>query len=188
MSHNSSIFGMVEPVPAIRVINEKRMLLITVWINIILSCGKEYVKLAWELICKTGWENLDFLQVKKSEMIGKTKKYCMYWSPLYPGKILLKSKGGSIRFSDIQKYLTWLKLQECKQFSWFQITQMIWYLNSSVKQKLLLEKWHAIILNQGKSFAHWSKMEVCQPEIGYTTPRFFSKSTHPLSHWLCIVQ
>ena len=46
--------------------------------NIMLSCGKEYVKLAWEFICKPGRENLDFLQVKKSEMTGKTKKYCMY--------------------------------------------------------------------------------------------------------------
>ena len=54
MSHNSSISGMGEPVPAIRVINEKRMLLIMVGINIMLSCGKEYVKLAWEFICKPG--------------------------------------------------------------------------------------------------------------------------------------
>ncbi len=74
MSHNSSIAGMGEPVPAIRVINEKRMLLITVGISIMLSCGKEYVKLAWEFICKQGRENLDFLQVKKSEMTKKTKK------------------------------------------------------------------------------------------------------------------
>jgi hypothetical protein len=78
MSHNSSISGMGEPVPAIRVINEKRMLQIMVGINIILSCGKEYVNLAWEFICKPGRENLDFLQVKKSEMTGKTKKHCMY--------------------------------------------------------------------------------------------------------------
>ncbi len=87
-------------------INEKQMLLIMVGINTILSCGKEYVKLVWEFICKPGRKNLDFLQVKKSEMTGKTKKYCIYCSPLYPGKTLLKSKGGSIRFSDIQKYLT----------------------------------------------------------------------------------
>jgi hypothetical protein len=73
MSHNSSISGMGEPVQAIRVINEKRLLQIMVGINIILSCGKEYVKLAWEFICKPGQENLDFLQVKKSEMTGKTK-------------------------------------------------------------------------------------------------------------------
>ncbi len=78
MSHYSSISGMGEPVPAIRVINEKRMLLIMVGINIVWSCGKEYVKLAWEFICKPGQENLDFLQVRKSEMTGKTKKYCMY--------------------------------------------------------------------------------------------------------------
>ncbi len=78
MSHNSSISGMGEPVPAIRVKYEKRMLLIMVGINIMLSCGNEYVKLAWEFICKPGGENLDFLQVKKSEMTGKTQKYCMY--------------------------------------------------------------------------------------------------------------
>ncbi len=65
MSHNSSISGMGEPVLAIRVINEKRMLLITVGIYIMLSCGKEYVRLAWEFICTPGRENLDFLQVKK---------------------------------------------------------------------------------------------------------------------------
>ncbi len=73
MSHNSSTSGMGEPLPAIRVINEKRMFLITVGINIMLSCRKEYVKLAWEFICKTGRENLDLLQVKKSETTGKTK-------------------------------------------------------------------------------------------------------------------
>ena len=68
MSHNSSISGTGELVQAIRVINEKRLLQIMVGINIILSCGKENVKLAWEFICKPGWENLDFLQVKKIEM------------------------------------------------------------------------------------------------------------------------
>ncbi len=78
MSHNSSISGMGEPVPAIRVISENRMLLITVGIKMMLSCGKEYVKLAWEFICKPGRENLDLIQVKKSEMTGKTKKYYMY--------------------------------------------------------------------------------------------------------------
>ncbi len=74
MSHNCSISGMGEPVSVIRVINEKQMLLITVEINIMLSCGKEYVKLAWKFICKPGRENLDFLQVKKSELTRKTKK------------------------------------------------------------------------------------------------------------------
>jgi hypothetical protein len=57
MSHKSSISGLGEPVQALRVINEKRLLLIMVGINIILSCGKEYVKFAWEFICKTGQEN-----------------------------------------------------------------------------------------------------------------------------------
>ncbi len=65
MSHNSSISGMGEPVQAIRLINGKQLLLIMVGINIILSCGKEYIKFAWEFICKPGRENLVFLQVKK---------------------------------------------------------------------------------------------------------------------------
>ena len=52
MSHNSSISGMGEPVQAIRVKNEKRMLQIMVGINIILSVGNEYVKLAWEFTGK----------------------------------------------------------------------------------------------------------------------------------------
>jgi hypothetical protein len=78
MSHNSSISGMGEPVQAIRVINEKRLLQIMVGINIILSCGKENVKLAWEFSSKSGRENLDFLHLKKIEMTRKTKKYCMY--------------------------------------------------------------------------------------------------------------
>jgi hypothetical protein len=69
MSHNCSISGMGEPVQAIKVMNEKQTLLIMVGNNVILSCGEEYVKFAWEFICKRGWENLDFLQVKKSEMI-----------------------------------------------------------------------------------------------------------------------
>ena len=74
MPHNSSIAGMGEPVQAIRVINEKRLLLIMVGINIILSCGKEYVKLVWEFICKPGAGEFGFLQLKKIEMTQKTKK------------------------------------------------------------------------------------------------------------------
>ncbi len=57
MSHNSRSSGMGEPVLAIRVINEKLMLLITVGINIILSCGREYVKLVWESFASQGRRN-----------------------------------------------------------------------------------------------------------------------------------
>ncbi len=49
-----------------------------VGINIILSCGKEYVKFAWEFACKPGQENLDFLHLKKIEITQKTKKNCIY--------------------------------------------------------------------------------------------------------------
>ncbi len=37
---------------------------------------------------------------------------------------------------------------------------MICILNSSVHQKLLMEKWHVIISNQGKLYVHWSEMGV----------------------------
>jgi hypothetical protein len=36
------------PVQAIRLINQKRLLLVMVGINIILSVGNDYVKLTWE--------------------------------------------------------------------------------------------------------------------------------------------
>jgi hypothetical protein len=77
MSHNSSISEVGEPVQAIRVINEKQLLLIMVGINITFSCGKEYVNFAWEFICKPGQENLVFLQVTKLKMTQKAKKLYM---------------------------------------------------------------------------------------------------------------
>jgi hypothetical protein len=52
---------MGEPVQAIRVKNEKRMLQIMVGINIILKCGKYYVNLVWEFICKPGVGEFRFL-------------------------------------------------------------------------------------------------------------------------------
>ncbi len=60
MSHKGSISGTGEPVQAIRVMNEKQLLLIMVGINTILSFWKEYVKLAWEFKGKPGQENWDF--------------------------------------------------------------------------------------------------------------------------------
>ena len=60
MSHASSVSGMGGAVWAIRVINEKLLLLILVGINIIFSCGKEYVKLAWEYTGKPGREKWNF--------------------------------------------------------------------------------------------------------------------------------
>jgi hypothetical protein len=62
------------PVQAIRLINQKRLLLVMVGINIILSVGNKYVKLTWELTGKPWWENRDFLHLKKFEMTQKTRK------------------------------------------------------------------------------------------------------------------
>ncbi len=114
-------------------------------------------------------------------MTQKTRTSCTYWSPLYPGKSVLKSKGRSIWVGNIWKYLTWLKLQECKWFSWFLNTQKICISNSSVFQKLLLKK--DIISFQIKArHSHIVPEWLCQPEIAFfqiNTPLFiiFQTST-----------
>ncbi len=48
-------------VQAIRLINQKQLLLDMVRINIILSVGNEYVKLTWKFTGKPWQENRDFL-------------------------------------------------------------------------------------------------------------------------------
>ncbi len=63
---------------AIRLINEKQLLLVMVEINIILSVENEYVKLTWEFTGKPWQENRDFLNKKKFEMTKKTIKSCTY--------------------------------------------------------------------------------------------------------------
>ncbi len=55
---------------------------------------------------------------------------------------------------------------------------MIRILNSSVHQKSLLEKWHVIISNQGKPFAHRSKMAVSIRDRLHNSS-FFSKNNTP---------
>jgi hypothetical protein len=59
------------PVQAIRLINQKRLLLVIVGIKILLSIGNEYVKLVWDVTGKPWQENRDFLHLKKFEMIQK---------------------------------------------------------------------------------------------------------------------
>ncbi len=63
---------------ASRLINWKRLLLVMVEINIILSVGNEYVKLAWEFTGKPWQEKRDFLLLKKFKTTQKTKKSCTY--------------------------------------------------------------------------------------------------------------
>ncbi len=96
---------MGETVRAIRLINQKPLLLVMVGINIILNVRNEYVKLAWEYTGKPWQENRDFLLLKNFEMTQKTRKLCTHWSPLYPEKSVLKSTGGSIWISNI-----WIKI------------------------------------------------------------------------------
>ncbi len=63
---------------ASRLINQKLLLLVMVGINIILSVGNEYVKLAWEFTGKPWQENRDFLHLKKFRTTQKTRKLCTY--------------------------------------------------------------------------------------------------------------
>ncbi len=111
MAHKNSVSCMGGAVWAIRVVNEKQLLLILVGMNIMFSFWNEYVKLAWEFTGKPGQENWNLWHLKKFENDSKDKKSCTYWSPLYLVKSMLKSKGKSIRIFVIQKHLTWLKLQ-----------------------------------------------------------------------------
>jgi hypothetical protein len=66
------------PVRAIRLINQKQLLLVMVGINIILKVGNEHVKLAWEFTGKPWRENRDFLHLKKIEITQKARKLCTY--------------------------------------------------------------------------------------------------------------
>ncbi len=63
---------------AIRLINQKRLFLVMVGINIILIVGNECVKLAWEFTGKPWQENRDFLHLKKFETTQKTRKSYTY--------------------------------------------------------------------------------------------------------------
>jgi hypothetical protein len=69
---------MGETVRAIRLINQKPLLLVMVGINIILNVRNEYVKLAWEYTGKPWQENRDFLLLKNFEMTQKTRKLCTH--------------------------------------------------------------------------------------------------------------
>ncbi len=72
--YKNCVSGMGGPVQSIRLINQKRLLLVMVGIDIILSVGNEYVKLARKFTGKPWRENRDFLHYKKLEMTKKNKK------------------------------------------------------------------------------------------------------------------
>ena len=56
---------------------------------------------------------------------------------------------------------------------------MICILNSSVHQKSLPEKWHVIIPNQDKTFAHWSEMAVSTRDRLHNSSFYFqNQHTH----------
>ncbi len=140
MSHKSIISGMGEPVQAIRVMNEKWLLLVMVGIKIILSFGKDYVKLAWEFTGKSGQENWDFWLRRNLKWL-KRQKHCVHIEVLCN----LESHCWKVR-AGVSGFLTFIF------FDMTEITIMqtiflvlntkktcIW--KSSVFQKLLLEKW-----------------------------------------------
>ncbi len=182
MSHNSSISGTGEPVQAIRVINEKRSLLIMVGNNIILSCGKEYVKLASEFICKPGRENLDFLQVNKSEMTGKTKNFVCIEVLCWKVRV---GVSGFLTFKNI--WPDW-NYKNANIFLGFKLPKRYayWiplYIRSRCRKN------NTLSFQIKASHLHIGLKWLCQPEIcRLHNSSFFSKSTHPLSDWVCIVQ
>ncbi len=113
-------------------------------------------------------------------MTQKIKKLCSYWSPIYPRKSVLKSKGRSIWISNL-----------CKIFDMTEITRMqtIFLVlkhpkNMHIKFLSISEvaagKRHDFISNQGKAFAHWSRMTVSTRDRLHKSS-FIFKSTHPSS-------
>ncbi len=118
-------------------------------------------------------------------MTQKTRTSCIYWSPLYLGKSVLKSKGGIIWILDIWKYLT---TEITRMWTIFLVLKHpknmhIKFLSIS---GVAAGKRHDFISNQGKPFAHWSGTTVSTRDRLHKSS-FFFKPTHPLSHWLCIV-
>ncbi len=129
-------------------------------------------------ICKPGRDNLDFLQVKKSVMTGNTKKYCKYWSPLYPGKTLLKSKGEISGFLTFKHIWHDLNYKNAINFLGFKLPYWKGYW---IPLFIRSRCWKNDMLSfQIKgSHLHIGPKWLCQPEIGYTTPHFFqNQHTH----------
>ncbi len=95
-------------------------------------------------------------------MTQKTRKSCSYWSPLYPGKSVLKSKGGSIWISNIWKNLTTeiTRMQTIILVLKHPKNMHIKFLSVS---EVAAGKSHDFISNQGKAFAHWSGMTCRRP-------------------------
>ncbi len=110
-------------------------------------------------------------------MTQMTRKSCTYWSPLYPGKSVLKSKGGNIWISNISKYLMteitrmqtiFLVLKHPKNMH-------IKFLSSS---EVTAGRIHDFISNWGKPFAHCSEMTVSTRDRLHNSSFFSNQHTH----------
>ncbi len=131
-------------------------------INIILSFVKEYVKLAWEFTGKPGQENWDFWHLKKLKWLKRQENRVHIEVLCILESCCWKVRAGVSGFLTFKKYLIWLKLQECKQFSWFKPPKKYAY---QIPLYFRSRCW--------KPFAHWSEMTAS----GYTTRHFFQINT-----------
>ncbi len=154
--------------------------------NIILSCGKEYVKLAWVFICKPGQETLDFLQVKKVKWLERFFFVCIEVLCILE-RHCWKVRAGVSGFLTFKNIWHDLNYKNANDFLGFKLAKRYayWiplYIRSCCWKNDMLS------FHIKASHLHIGLKWLCQLEIGYTTPNFFLKSTHPLSDWVCIVQ
>jgi hypothetical protein len=169
---------MGEPVQAIRVINEKQLLLIMVGIDKILSCGKEYVKLAWEFTGKPGRKNFDFLEVKKLKWLKRLKNI-VYIEVL----CILERHWGTVRVG-VSGFLTFkniwhdLNYKNANDFLGFKLPKRYAYWIPLCFRSPCWKN-DMVSFQIKASHLHIGLKWLCQPEIGYTTLYFFqNQHTH----------
>ncbi len=158
MSHKSSVSGMGGAVQAIRLMNQKQLLLVMVGVNTILSFGKDCVKLAWEFTGSHGrsngisniWRNLKWL--KRQENCVHTEVLCILESQFWKVRA---GVSGCLTFENIwhdwnyKNANNFLGFSTPKKYSY----QIPLYFRAAGKINVFISNW-------SKPFAHWSKMTV----------------------------
>ena len=185
MSHNSSISGMGEPALAIRVINEKQLHQIMVGINIILGCGKEFVKHGNSFASQGGriwisyrWRKVKWPERKKIvwiKVLCILERHCWKVRAGVSGFLTFKNIWHDLNYKNANNFLGF------KLPKWYAYWIPLCIRSCCWKNDMLSFQIKASLMHIGPKW-------LCQPEIGYTTPHYFSKLTHPLSDWVWIVQ
>ncbi len=168
------------PVRAIRLINQKQLLLVMVGINMILSVGNEYVKLSWKFTGNHGgrigisdiWRNLKWL--KKQENCVHIEVLCIPESWFWKVRA---GVSGCLTFENI--WHDW-NYKNANNFLGFKLPKQYAYW---IPQYFRSCCWKNDMLSFQieASHLHIPPEWLCQPEIGYTTLHFFSNQhTHYL--------